>query len=135
MEINKKEYGAYVKEITPVHSTLKNVCAAFVSGGAICVLGQGLINGFKMNGMEQDAASAWTLMCLIFLSVLLTGLNVFQKLAKFCGAGVLVPITGFANSVASPALEYKDTVWNIGKRGAWSDVLDWGSDGGYLISG
>ena len=107
MEINKKEYGAYVKEITPVHSTLKNVCAAFVSGGAICVLGQGLINGFKMNGMEQDAASAWTLMCLIFLSVLLTGLNVFQKLAKFCGAGVLVPITGFANSVASPALEYK----------------------------
>ena len=88
MEINKKEYGAYVKEITPVHSTLKNVCAAFVSGGAICVLGQGLINGFKMNGMEQDAASAWTLMCLIFLSV-------------------LVPITGFANSVASPALEYK----------------------------
>ena len=69
-----------------------------------------------MNGMEQDAASAWTLMCLIFLSVLLTGLNVFQKLARFCGAGVLVPITGFANSVASPALEYtaEGQVFGIG---------------------
>jgi len=107
MEVNKKEYEAYVKEVTPVHSIFKNVIAAFFTGGLICTLGQMLMNCFKMNGIEQEAAGIWTLMSLIFLSVLLTGLNLFQKIAKFGGAGVLVPITGFANSVASPALEYK----------------------------
>lgn len=107
MEVNKDKYEKYVKEVTPVHSTLKNVLTAFVTGGIICTLGQFLTNLFLQSGMEKDAASAWTLLCLIFLSVLLTGLNVFQKIAKFGGAGALVPITGFANSVAAPAIEYK----------------------------
>lgn len=107
MEVDKKQYGDYVKQKTPVHSTLKNVLAAFVTGGFICMLGQILLNLFKENGLEKDAAAAWTLLLLIFLSVILTGLNLFQKIACFGGAGVLVPITGFANSVAAPAIEYK----------------------------
>lgn len=107
MEVNKDKYGAYVKEVTPSHSTLKNMVTAFVTGGIICTLGQFLTNLFLQGGMEKDAASAWTLICLIFLSILLTGLNIFQKIAKFGGAGALVPITGFANSVASPAIEYR----------------------------
>ena len=99
MEVDKKQYGDYVKQITPVHSTFKNVLTAFVTGGAICTIGQILLNLFKENGLE--------LLILILLSVILTGLNIFQKIAKFGGAGALVPITGFANSVAAPAIEYK----------------------------
>lgn len=107
MEINKDSYNDHVKQITPVHSTFKNVLTAFVTGGLICTLGQLFTNLFLQSGMEEKAAGAWTLICLIFLSVLLTGLNLFQKIVKFGGAGALVPITGFANSVAAPALEYK----------------------------
>lgn len=107
MEVNKEKYEKYVKEVTPVHSVVKNVLAAFVTGGIICTLGQLLTTLFLQRGIEKDAASAWTLLCLIFLSVLLTGLNLFQKIVKFGGAGALVPITGFANSVAAPAIEYK----------------------------
>lgn len=107
MEIQKKQYEQYVKQMTPVHNSLKNVLAAFVSGGILCLFGQCLQNVLQVYGLEKDSASAWTLLILIFLSVLFTGLNLFQKLARFAGAGVLVPITGFANSVASPALEYK----------------------------
>ena len=107
MEVNKKQYEEYVKKMTPVHSTLKNVILAFVTGGIICCLGQLIMNVLKQNGLEKEAAAAWTLLSLIFLSVLLTGLNLFPKIVKFGGAGALVPITGFANSVASPALEYK----------------------------
>lgn len=107
MEVNKDKYGDYVKAITPVHSTFKNVCTSFVTGGIICTLGQFISNLFLRSGMEKEAASAWMLICLIFLSVLLTGLNVFSKIAKFGGAGALVPITGFANSVAAPAIEYQ----------------------------
>lgn len=107
MEVNKEKYEKYVKEVTPVHSVFKNVLAAFVTGGIICTLGQLLTGLFLQRGLEKDAASAWTLLCLIFLSVFLTGLNLFQKIVKFGGAGALVPITGFANSVAAPAIEYK----------------------------
>lgn len=107
MEVNKEKYEEYVKEVTPVHSVFKNVLTAFVTGGIICTLGQLLTALFLQRGLEKDAASAWTLLCLIFLSVVLTGLNLFQKIVKFGGAGALVPITGFANSVAAPAIEYK----------------------------
>ena len=107
MEVDKKQYGDYVKQITPVHSTFKNVLTAFVTGGVICTIGQILLTLFKENGLEKDAAAAWTLLILILLSVILTGLNIFQKIVKFGGAGALVPITGFANSVAAPAIEYK----------------------------
>ncbi len=108
MEINQKQYEEYVKKITPVHSLGMSMVRAFVTGGAICLLGQVMTNFFKNSmGMEQEAASAWTLLGLILLSVILTGLNIYQKIVKFGGAGALVPITGFANSVAAPAVEFQ----------------------------
>ena len=94
----QKEYNEYVKQVTPTHSLAANMAKAFLTGGAICVVGL---------GMDQEAAGSWTSMLLVLLSVLLTGWNLYQKLAKFGGAGTLVPITGFANSVAAPAIEYK----------------------------
>ena len=107
MEINKKEYGKYVKEITPVFSVWKNMRNAFLAGGLICTIGQALINLFLSVEMEKEAASSWTTLCLIGTSILLTGLNIYPKIVKFAGAGALVPITGFANSVVAPAIEYK----------------------------
>lgn len=107
MEINKKEYGNYVKDITPVHCLWKNMLKAFLVGGVICVIGQSLTNWFMSMDMEKETASSWTTLCLIAASVILTGFNIYPKLVKFGGAGALVPITGFANSVAAPAIEYK----------------------------
>lgn len=107
MEIDKKEYGKYVKQVTPVHSVWKNMGQAFFVGGGICLLGQVLTGIFKGMGMEQETAAAWTTLSLIGASVLLTGLNLYPKIVKFGGAGALVPITGFANSVAAPAIEYR----------------------------
>lgn len=108
MEVDKQKYDEYVKQITPVHSLAKNMASAFLVGGLICTLGQLMMNIMtKTMGMEKEAAGAWMLLELIFLSVVLTGLNLYQKLVKFGGAGALVPITGFANSVASPAVEFQ----------------------------
>ena len=106
-ERQKKEYNEYVKKITPTHSQPLNMAKAFVTGGVICVIGQGILNFFKGSGLDSEAAGSAASLCLVLLSVVLTGLNVYQKLAKFGGAGTLVPITGFANSVAAPAIEYK----------------------------
>ena len=106
MEVNKKLYESYVKEITPVHSKGVNLLWAFLVGGLICVLGQFVINALMAFGVEKEAAMAWNQLFLIALSILLTGLNLFSKITKFAGAGTLVPITGFANSVAAPMLEY-----------------------------
>lgn len=107
MEIDKKKYETYVKEITPTHSMFKNMAAAFLVGGVICTLGQISMN-VMMNhmGVDQDTAGAWMLIELIFLSIVLTGLNIFSKIVQFGGAGALVPITGFANSVVAPAIEF-----------------------------
>ena len=107
MEIDKKKYEEYVKRITPVHAFWPTLGKAFLTGGLICTLGQ-FINNWLMNsrGLEQEAAGAWTSLTLILLSVLLTGFNIYPKLAKWGGAGTLVPITGFANSVAAPAIEF-----------------------------
>lgn len=108
MEVNKQKYDEYVKQVTPVHSLAKNMACAFLVGGLICTLGQLMMNIMTKNmGIEKEAAGAWMLLELIFLSVVLTGLNVYQKIVKFGGAGALVPITGFANSVASPAVEFQ----------------------------
>lgn len=107
MEINKKEYGNYVKQVTPVHSLWKNMLRAFLVGGIICTIGQMLLNLFGSYGMEQETAAAWTTLSLIAGSVILTGLNIYPKIVKWGGAGALVPITGFANSVVAPAIEYK----------------------------
>lgn len=102
-----KQYQDYVKKKTPVHSLLKNMGGAFLSGGLICMSGQGIINLCRWLELDKEAAASWTSLILILLSVLLTGLNIYPKLAKWGGAGTLVPITGFANSVAAPAIEYQ----------------------------
>ncbi len=107
MEIDKKQYRKYVKEVTPVHSTWKNVIYAFLVGGIICTIGQALTTMFMSMEMEKEVAASWTTLCLIGSSVILTGLNIYPKIVKFAGAGALVPITGFANSVVAPAIEYK----------------------------
>lgn len=106
-EQTAKEYEKYVKKVTPTHSLPLNMAKAFLVGGLICVLGQYILNTAETMGLGQEEAGSWCSLILIFLSVLLTGLNIYPKLAKFAGAGTLVPITGFANSVAAPAIEYQ----------------------------
>ena len=103
----QKQYQDYVKKITPVHSLGLNMCKAFLTGGIICVLGQFILNYAKSLGLDKDNSSSWCSLILILISVILTGLNLYSKIGKFGGAGGLVPITGFANSVASSAIEYK----------------------------
>lgn len=105
--VRDKKYNQYVEQVTPKFSTIKNCVAAYIVGGIICVIGQGLTNFFFNRSGDLESAKAYTTICLVFLSVLLTGLGIYQKVAKFGGAGTLVPITGFANSVAAPAVEYK----------------------------
>lgn len=102
-----ENYGKYVKEITPKNSIVKDTIKAFFVGGIICIIGQFFTSYYQSLGASEEAAKAYNSITLIFLSVLLTGLGIYQKLAKFGGAGTLVPITGFANSVAAPAVEYK----------------------------
>lgn len=103
----QKEYEAYVKDKTPVHCLWKNMLKAFIVGGGICTLGQVILNYCKGLGMQPDIASSWCSLALVLISVILTGLNIYPKLAKWGGAGALVPITGFANSVAAPAIEFQ----------------------------
>lgn len=102
-----QKYNEYVKKMTPKHSWVANLCKAFIVGGIICVIGQGFTNLYKYWGADQELASSYTTLSLVLLSVLLTGLNIYPKIAKFAGAGSVVPITGFANSVAAPAVEFK----------------------------
>ncbi|MDO5134926.1 MAG: SpoVA/SpoVAEb family sporulation membrane protein [Eubacteriales bacterium] len=103
----QKKYEKYVKSVTPSHSLPLNMAKAFLTGGSICLAGQGIINFVKGMGIDQETAGTWCSVILIFISVILTGLNLYTKLGKFGGAGSLVPITGFANSVAASAIEYK----------------------------
>ncbi len=103
----QQAYQNYVKKKTPVHSLPVNMAKAFVTGGIICVIGQCILNYCKGQGLDKDISGGWTSMLLILLSVLLTGFNLYPQIAKWGGAGALVPITGFANSVASPAIEYQ----------------------------
>jgi len=106
-KIRNDNYNQYVKNVTPKNSILKNTISAFVTGGILCTIGQGFINYYIFMGADEETAKVYNTLTLVFLSVLLTGLGIYQKLAKFGGAGTLVPITGFANSVAAPAVEYK----------------------------
>ena len=102
-----KQYQDYVDKKTPNSPIVKDVIWAFIVGGLICVIGQLILNGFTaLDLSEQDAAAA-TSVSLVFLSAVLTGLSVYDDIAKFAGAGTLVPITGFANSVVSPAIDFK----------------------------
>lgn len=107
-EKQKKQYEEYVKQVTPTHSLGIQMVKAFVSGGVICVLGQWITNSLmRQMGMERETAAAWCSLLLILLSVILTACHLYHKIVKWAGAGALVPITGFANSVASTAIEFK----------------------------
>ncbi|MFQ7249450.1 MAG: stage V sporulation protein AC [Ruminococcus sp.] len=106
-EEKKKQYETYVKEVTPVHNLWMNMAKAFLVGGLICTLGQFLLNWCQNMGMDEKTAGTWCSVILVFLSALTTGLGLYPRLAKWAGAGTLVPITGFANSVAAPAVEFQ----------------------------
>ena len=106
-EKQKQQYNEYVKQVTPTHNLFLNMLKAFLIGGIICVLGQFILNYCGKLGLDKDMSGSWCSLILVTLSILLTGFNLYPKLAKFGGAGTLVPITGFANSVAASAIEYK----------------------------
>ena len=107
MNMSNKEYNRYVARLAQKSPLGKDLLRSFLVGGLICVIGQLILNGFTaLDLSEQDAAAA-TSVSLVFLSAVLTGLSVYDDIAKFAGAGTLVPITGFANAVVSPAIEFK----------------------------
>lgn len=106
-EQKNQKYNEYVKQMTPTHSLPLNMAKAFLVGGIICVIGQFILNYCEKLGLDKDTSGGWCSMILVLLSVILTGFNIYPKLAKFAGAGTLVPITGFANSVAAPAIEFQ----------------------------
>ena len=103
-----QNYEDYIKKVTPTHNMPLQMAKAFLVGGIICLFGQFLLN-FATNslGMDKETAGSFCSLILVFSSVLLTGFNIYPSIVKFGGAGALVPITGFANSVASPAIEFK----------------------------
>ena len=103
----KKEYAEMAKNASPPSPAWKDIPLAFLFGGGICTLGQLLAELYQKLGLEKDQASLGVSMTLIALSALLTGLGIFDRIARLAGAGTLVPITGFANAVVSPALEFK----------------------------
>ncbi|MBO5042123.1 MAG: stage V sporulation protein AC [Clostridia bacterium] len=113
--MNKETYKKYAEARAPRSPILKNCVRAFLVGGLICTLGQGLRNVYtKLCGMDTDDAGTVTAVTLVLIAVILTGLGVFDRIAKFAGAGTLVPITGFANAVASPAIDAKSEGWVLG---------------------
>ncbi len=103
-----------MKNVTPKSKLFTDCLKAFFSGGIICTIGEFLIEFYKNLGMNEADAALSNSITLIFFAVLLTGLGVYNKLGKFCGGGTIVPITGFANSVASPAIEFKKEGWIFG---------------------
>ena len=105
--IDEKKYEQYVKQLTPTHSLPLNMAKAFLTGGLICLLGQVIINISQSLGADTSDTRTWCSVLLILLSVILTGLGIYPKIGKFGGAGSLVPITGFANSVAASAIEFR----------------------------
>lgn len=107
MDINKKTYKKYAAAHAPKSPLLRDCVLAFLVGGAICCFGQFLTALYRDAGLSKEDAGTLTSVTLIFLTAFLTGIGVFDKIAKFAGAGTLVPITGFANSVVSPAIDTK----------------------------
>lgn len=112
--VTKKEYNEMSKKASPNSKSWVNIPVAFIIGGAICALGEILLNIFTSFGLEKESAGAWASIILVFLSALFTGLGLYEKLAKHAGAGTLVPITGFANAVVSPAIESKTEGFILG---------------------
>lgn len=107
MKMTNQEYGELVNQMSKSSPKGKDMLWAFCVGGGICVLGQVLTNVYERMGASTKDAGTWTTITLIFLSALFTGLKLYDKLAKHAGAGTLVPVTGFANSIVSPAMDFK----------------------------
>lgn len=107
MRMTNKEYSRMTDKLAPKSNIVWNCFHAFWIGGLICCLGQLLMDGYQAAGLDKTDSSTVTSMSLVFLSALLTGLSVYDDIARLAGAGTLVPITGFANSIAAPAIEYK----------------------------
>ena len=107
MKMDKKDYGEYVSQHVPRSKAGRNMLRAFLTGGLICTIGQVLLELYEQAGLDRETAAGAVSVTLVLLGAVLTAFGVYDKIAKFGGAGTLVPITGFANAVVSPALEYK----------------------------
>ena len=112
--LTDKAYGEMVKKASPPSNSRRNIPMAFIVGGAICTVGHFFIELYGRMGLSEELAIPAGLITLIFLAILFTGLNVYDKLARWGGGGTLVPITGFANAVAAPALEFKSEGYILG---------------------
>lgn len=114
MKISQKQYGEMVKKASPNSKCMRDVPLAFLIGGLICVIGQAFTDLYSYLGCDDRTSAAFCTITLVFLSALFTGLGLYEKLAKYGGAGTLVPVTGFANAVASPAVEFKSEGYILG---------------------
>jgi len=112
--MTEKQYDQLVREMSPRSPMWRDCVGAFVIGGLICTLGQALLNLYGYLGLEKDSAGTAVSMSLVALSALLTGLSVYDDIAKIAGAGTLVPITGFANAISAPAVEFKTEGFILG---------------------
>lgn len=112
--MDKKQYKEYAEKKSPKSPIIKNCTFAFLVGGLICVIGQAFNDMYKAFGLSKELSGTATSITLIFIGALLTGLNVYPKLAKYAGAGTIVPITGFSNAVSSSALESKTEGYVLG---------------------
>ena len=134
-EPNESDYNEYVENVTPTSSAPRNCLWAFIVGGIICTIGQLIFNILTRFDVKEDEAYAYVSLILVLASVILTSLNLYKKIAKYGGAGALVPITGFANGVCAPIVEFQTEgevfgsrtghiVWYIYKLAAWNYLLD-----------
>lgn len=115
MSKSNKEYLSYIEKKSPNSKLLRNMLFAFLVGGSICAIGQGVSNFYKqVLGLGEEIVKSAVPITMIFLGALFTGLNLYHKLAKYAGAGTLVPITGFANAIVSPAVEFKREGYVLG---------------------
>lgn len=112
--MTKKEYVEYAEKKSPKSKILRNIVRAFVVGGLICVVAQVFSNFLKARGLSLEETGSLTSLIMIFLGVLFTGLNIYDELGRYAGAGSIVPITGFANSIVSPAMEFKSEGYILG---------------------
>lgn len=117
MTVSKKQYKKMAQKASPGTNSIKNICMAFLFGGGICTLGQIIRNIYMSLGLNLKDASTFVSITLIALSAILTALRVYDNIAKHAGAGTLVPITGFANSIVAPAMEFKNEGYVIGIGG------------------
>ena len=115
--MTEKEYAKLVKDLVPKSPMWRDCLNAFLIGGLICAIGQAIRNGYVALGLDEDTAGTAMSMTLVALSALLTGLSLYDNIAKHAGAGTLVPITGFANAIAAPAVEFKTEGFILGVGG------------------